>query len=620
MPIFVIGEVSSGKSSLINGLVGGNISNSSLQRETFYPEGYVLSSTGTQETFSQFSNDLESQHKKNEQLRNNINDIKEENISTIKWRNNGSNKLLSKLVDKDFRIIDFPGINDSEDENDMFFKAIKNNIHLCDLLIYVTDSSSAFTKKSEIDYFNKIKKLVDEQLNDGNFMQLIIVANKFDNKKDPDLNDIYKRISDKIKDVKSFRVSSHKLLIHQLIKEKKTLYIPKFLVPELSKIFSNANINITKKLKKSIKSNVLDYNLIKYNQTISSLDGDSDSESDSDWDSDNNNNSSDITGDWDGLTIYIKKFYNSLKVNSKDNLDKLFDKYFKETFNKDRVVDIASSTGWIACIDKIFNLPRLRKLFIKMNSLNITLYRACFPKKLLAIGIYNINVRYYSNKYLVSTSYFHLMILNYIRNNSDLYCNYILKSISMLFESNSTPLPVLLILLSHPLTERYITYLCNTEGIYLKVLNNDLIWRTNLNYNCDLHIRMYSPSPDTLIYNSINGEKVVIKTDCKEYGDYNGLNFICNHVNKDLQRIIKLSMTPIKFLKILDKENKLPYCLVKDKLCDKNEDKFKFVIRYCENSNQSIIGQALFTNKYSDSSENNYEEYVKIRNYFNNIQ
>ena len=130
--IFLIGKVSSGKSSLLNALSGNFISNVSLQRETFNPIKFSFSKEGSAENIIELSNKLEEQHKKNEEKRKNLN--KDDTlIEALK---------LPELYNYDeLNIIDFPGLDDSDDKDGHFFNLIKKYIHLADIILYVTDAS-----------------------------------------------------------------------------------------------------------------------------------------------------------------------------------------------------------------------------------------------------------------------------------------------------------------------------------------------------------------------------------------------------------------------------------------------------------------------------------------------
>lgn len=107
MKVGLIGQVSSGKSSLLNALAGGFCSNVALKRETFKPIIYQLSIDANQSKIYSISKNLESIHKDNNEKRNNIKNINEDEISSPIIANDDKNKLLS-YYGIDMQIIDFP--------------------------------------------------------------------------------------------------------------------------------------------------------------------------------------------------------------------------------------------------------------------------------------------------------------------------------------------------------------------------------------------------------------------------------------------------------------------------------------------------------------------------------
>ena len=171
--IFLIGEVSSGKSSFLNSFAGGYISNSSIQRETFNPLWYQFSSTGKEDHVTGITLQLEHKHKQNELFRERIQDLKEEEISSLDHICDDDNPLPIRYNLEDLNIIDFPGINDSDDKTNKFLKAIENRIHQADLLIYITEATSAFVSSSEILVFQNIIKMINRCKNNGQFIDVI---------------------------------------------------------------------------------------------------------------------------------------------------------------------------------------------------------------------------------------------------------------------------------------------------------------------------------------------------------------------------------------------------------------------------------------------------------------
>jgi len=252
--IFITGEVNSGKSSLLNALSGGLVSNASLQRETFNPIEYHYSKDGTEANLRAITEQLEAAHKQNEELRTKLDTLAEEKVSstqrfdcTLPVRYN-----LAPLT-----LIDFPGINDAEDEKkQLFFTAIRNKVSEADLIIFVTDAMTAFSKASEITQFRKIQQLVKQENDSGHFVDLVVVVNKFDTTSDKDLRDILSRIPDKLADFdkeKLFCFSSHKMLLDNVIKCKLDLYLPLFNRAELQRILKTCNVTLSTAALKRIK-------------------------------------------------------------------------------------------------------------------------------------------------------------------------------------------------------------------------------------------------------------------------------------------------------------------------------------------------------------------------------
>lgn len=159
--IGLIGEVSSGKSSLINAIAGGFISNVSLQRETFHPEWFKFSNSGSEKNIKIIAKELDKKHKENQSKRLIISELKNSDIYELQRTCNKNKQLPNRIQIPDkFNIIDFPGINDAEDKEDLFLGAIKQHIKKIDLLIYITSADKAFVSKSEIDGFNKIQEII----------------------------------------------------------------------------------------------------------------------------------------------------------------------------------------------------------------------------------------------------------------------------------------------------------------------------------------------------------------------------------------------------------------------------------------------------------------------------
>ena len=78
--VLFVGNVKKGKSSAINALTRGFISNPSKQRETFQPILFNYKKTGQDATISTIAKTLEDIHIQNEQKRQDIAKLKKEDV------------------------------------------------------------------------------------------------------------------------------------------------------------------------------------------------------------------------------------------------------------------------------------------------------------------------------------------------------------------------------------------------------------------------------------------------------------------------------------------------------------------------------------------------------------
>lgn len=305
--IFLIGEVSSGKSSFLNAMASGFVSCVSLQRETFGPSEYNFRSTATEDDMKQVTNSLEDIHKDNEKQREML--TKDSKMPTSEVPVAKKYTLPSRHGLPDMNLYDFPGLNDSEDKGNKFTQLLKDNIHKAHLVIFITDATKAFSNASELDTFIKVRKLIESEFNNNyHYVELIIVVNKYDDMEDDDLRQIYERISQKVTTkeginatVDTFKLSSHKMLINSLIARKGSFYVPTFLKVEAQRILKNGDImvpKLMKRLKKNAEYWNIDYTQLELN----------DDSSTSSCDSDKQTQTYDLAGDWMDIVLYLKKF------------------------------------------------------------------------------------------------------------------------------------------------------------------------------------------------------------------------------------------------------------------------------------------------------------------------
>ena len=205
----LIGCVSSGKSSLLNALVGGIISPASKDRQTFKPMQYKLNKLGNFKNMCDISKKINTQKNINGASFKE-NKINEEQISRI----DKTYIDLSLPAKNNLYVTDFPGMGDERDTDNMFYKAVLNNISHFNLIMFVCDANKPFLQKEEVNYLEKIKEEIKKQYDEHQiFIDLIILVCKYDDNEDEELNALYLNIEKTIgiaKD-KIFRFASYQL-------------------------------------------------------------------------------------------------------------------------------------------------------------------------------------------------------------------------------------------------------------------------------------------------------------------------------------------------------------------------------------------------------------------------
>lgn len=336
LTIGVCGQVSAGKTSFINAFCCGFVGSTSLQRETFEAEVIYLDLEANYNNIIKLENEIESIKTKNENFKKDPNNVNKSLIERNK------DKPITSFHGRNIRIIDFPGINDAFDKEGKFYNVLTENIKECDILLYLTNAETAFTLSSEVELFNKIRTLVNNVNKTDKNVELIIVVNKFDNPLDSELIKISNEIPNKI-GVKSFNISSHKLLINTLKVNKVNKQINNSVKSEFSKILKNANVNVTKQLINEINSNEqIDFSKLEYNEVL--------------LDTSNNLIRLDLnTGDWNNIIEYISD-YDQVKPNYINCVN-----YFKQLMSKNTYNDYGTYSSLI------LTWQRIEKYFINEN-------------------------------------------------------------------------------------------------------------------------------------------------------------------------------------------------------------------------------------------------------------
>lgn len=313
--IMVIGRVSSGKSSFINSLTNAFVSCVSLNRETFNPILYKLSINGTQKDAYTISKRLLEKHKSNQKERESLS-IKIDNQKLLdhmetKYTNvdySMQDIPLSSIFNYDIDLYDFPGIADAEDNHNLFEKAIENLISIMDIVLFVVDATRAFIDKEELEKFNKIQKLVKNNINQhSRYTWLGIIINKYDDINDDEVKEIYDKIQNKVKCNNIFRYSSHCVFTTRI--SNYGIYTPEFMFKELKKILNNSSVIITEELSEQLttfenkdENQYFPSTLFKYSKKINNL-----------------LQKYKVYGDWDNLVETI----NNVIINSNSEREKI---------------------------------------------------------------------------------------------------------------------------------------------------------------------------------------------------------------------------------------------------------------------------------------------------------
>jgi ankyrin repeat protein/GTPase Era involved in 16S rRNA processing len=534
--IFLVGEVSSGKSSLFNALAGGIIANSSLQRETFRPEFCSFSRTAEEENIQIVSAKLEQAHKNNESNRKRIAELTESDISTPVTICENEMLLPAILGPEKYNIYDFPGINDAEDGDSKFYKAIKNNISVADVIFYVTDATRAFQQGSEVAQFKALQELVDKENKNGHFIEIKIIVNKFDSVHDEDLLDIYERIMEKVGVQRDsiFRCCSHKMMIASIKANELNMYMPVHMRTEMQKIFKTADVIVTSRMKnKLIKDGYISHNEIEYQSQI-----------DDEWLSDEKEKEIVIQKKEFKMTIKEEKVQLSEKNRSDgdwDNILKFID-VFEKNLGQSRIDLLTEKlTNILKCFKQsnmyqtIHNICDIEK---KMVSKNIS------PSVFFADIIYNWFELIMSDNNDISRMVYSLYI--YIREKNPIYDEYMIRILEKSYEDKYY--------------HKFIFYvlMCNNKQLspklMYKVFGSNIVWR---HLNGNYYDVNDAKTKDIIVKNNANKENV----DTLSWI----IRDIINLTNLDsIKKLLMLALTPIKFLRVLDKEGLIPYNLVEE--------------------------------------------------------
>ena len=509
LTIFLVGEVSSGKSSFINSLVGQYVANTALLRETINQRTYALTNNTTIKQTFDYTKQLKSSHKKADELRRTKNYSKELN---------GEHPNINKLVsDNNYRctyfkekinIVDFPGINDSTDNNNIFIKKISENIEECDLIIFISDAQKTFLHKSELSHYKYFERLIEKERANGHYIEMICVINKFDNINDTELNSVCEKIP--INRDKIFRYSSHKMFINTIKKNKLICYLPNAYMKRefINNVIKNSNYSVSYSIKKKLN----DINLISYIDINKSNAYEKEfvfcSSSDEENSSDDEDNDYINEGDWDDLIERINEY----RKNLDENRIKVLKDYIEFSFsNKKNMGD-----------KKIF-------IILKNVAKKLQKYKLEDNNYIDEIIIHYLGKLLNYGKNILST---YILIDRSRLENKNKYLGYIWDRVK--FSGSIT---------SFVLLDKRRTYVDLNDAI--KILGNKRIWE-------DIIVSYF----DGLKRKSYCVE--VFKKEC-EYSCSKIIRNLLYNSFSDLEMLIELSLTRISELRLMKECNSIPF-------------------------------------------------------------
>lgn len=200
LTIGLIGQVSSGKSSLINALLGNLVSKVALDRATLRPISYNTNNTTDIISKNEYATIQAS--------------IKSGNIASKYESLLNKPVLVNMKTPNNCTIIDFAGIDDGADNtgSDVFLNAFLTNIEQLDVIIFVSRCDNVFVLGNELKLFNVVSSRVKHNNDNGRYQRLIVAANKYDFE-DDEIDNIVNSAAKKI-EYPIYKISAWKLFLH----------------------------------------------------------------------------------------------------------------------------------------------------------------------------------------------------------------------------------------------------------------------------------------------------------------------------------------------------------------------------------------------------------------------
>ena len=186
-----LGKSSTGKSSIINSLLGGFYSNVSLSPEKSH---FIKYSIEKMEYNNDYIKTIEESHTKSNSI-----------FETIASDKDSENKVVnvSEIIGKipssilpNITLIDTPGLTVPDDIEKRLECLSKG--HKVSGFVYVTDVNHAFGDSSEMDIFRKLHKALQVNNKCGRYFDIVVLVNKYD-KNDREHEGVYQKVCEKLK-------------------------------------------------------------------------------------------------------------------------------------------------------------------------------------------------------------------------------------------------------------------------------------------------------------------------------------------------------------------------------------------------------------------------------------
>lgn len=173
----VLGLTSSGKSTLLNGLFGIPVNETSRLRTTFHPVKFILDPEEKKMDVKEISAKI---------VENNQKPVADEMLSFRIPKPDYMSELPKRI---NYTFIDYPGLDDQSRSSE-FNEFLTKNFRLYDIILVLIDGNSAMNTKSECDFVENIVNLVKKERS-GYHTKVIFCITKID---DPDEEETKKMV------------------------------------------------------------------------------------------------------------------------------------------------------------------------------------------------------------------------------------------------------------------------------------------------------------------------------------------------------------------------------------------------------------------------------------------